>query len=99
VESITILANKEEQNSLPPSEQAAVAPLIQIGQQSFNRDEALEVALVVLECLSLEMLSPEAMALAFISAGKKMPDHTELIIALYQKANQIRKGNPISGMF
>lgn len=90
---------KREQNSVQPSERAVAPHSIQIGEQSYSRDEALEVALVLLEHLCHQMLSPDAMSIAFITARNRMPEHEELIQALYERANQIRKGNTLSGMF
>jgi hypothetical protein len=88
------------QSGVPRSERDA-APLcsIQIGSESYNRDEALKASLVVLECLCQEMLSPEAMFMAFHRARARMPQHAELIEALHDRACQIRKGNFMSGMF
>ena len=91
--------DKRGRSSVQPSEQAVVAHSIRIGEQSFNKDDALEVALMLLKHMSHQMLSPDAMSLAFMGAKREMPEHTELIIALHGRACQIRKGNKLSGMF
>lgn len=90
---------KREQELAQHSEQAVVPHLIQIGEQYFNKDEVLEAAIVLLRHMSHQMLSPDAMYIAFMGAKNEMPQYAELIAALFEGANKLRKGNRLSGMF
>ena len=99
MDNMTTSASKREQNSVQPSERAVAPHSILIGEQSYNRDDALAVMLVLLEHLCHEMLNPDAMSIAFVTAKNRMPEHAELIQALHERANQIRGKNTLSGMF
>lgn len=97
--SMNTSVDKGEQSLPQPSELAVAVPSIQIGEQSYSKETALEVALVLLECVCHQMLSPDAMAIAFMTASKRMPEHVELIVALHGMANRIWKSNELSGIF
>ena len=62
-------------------------------------EEALKVAVVLVGCLSAEMLSPESLELAFIRAARLCGGKEEVLRRVWADADRIRQSNPLSGMF
>jgi hypothetical protein len=106
VETMTQSLKTLPQNSLLRSEQDAVQISTPTGEKkNYKAEDALDVALIVIDSLCREMYSPDSMYLAFSAAFSRRPphiceeDYQELIVRVAERAEKIRKSNPISGMF
>lgn len=88
----------------PTSGQDAALALIPI-EGRYSTQDALRVSVIVLYCLMSETLSPEVLAIAKWKVSKRRPsniaeeDYKRLVEAIFGAAENIRKGNPMSGMF
>lgn len=66
---------------------------------------ALDVALIVIDSLCREMYSQDQMFLAFSIAARKKPkhisdkDYEKIINMVAQRAEKLRKSNPMSCLF
>ena len=87
------------------SEQDVARNSIQLGNKSYNTDDALKVALIIIECFSREVLSPDVLQIVKCRVVKMRPDnisetdYCHLITSIFTRADMIRKSNTISGMF
>lgn len=90
----------------PPLEQDVVQILTKTEEKRpYKVEDALDVALIVIDSLCREIYSPDSMYLAFSAALSRRPEHIseedfkEIIIRVSDRAEKIRKKNPMSTMF
>jgi hypothetical protein len=84
----------------------AVAPhsLTQTGKE-YSAEDKLGAALVILDAMSSELLSPDALYLAYSKALRKVPNDMDpaqwksLVVIIFRAIDAKRRQNPISGMF
>lgn len=74
-------------------------------EKSYKVEDALDVALIVIDSLCREMYSQDSLLLAFYAAQSRKPEHineddyNELILRVAERAEKLRKSNPISTLF
>ena len=106
METTTQSSQIQHQNSLQLSEQGAVQTSTHTEEKkSYKAEDALEVALIIIDSLCREMYSFDSMYLAFSAArGRRPPhiseeDYERLILNIAERADTIRRSNPIASMF
>ena len=73
--------------------------------REYTTEDALDIALIIIGCLSREMPSPDARTLAKLLVLRCRPsniveeDYREIVERIFNTSGKIAKGNPISGMF
>jgi hypothetical protein len=95
---------RDQNFPLPLGQAAAVRSLTMIGKK-YSTETALKVALIVIECMSKEMLSPDAVCMAMYRAKNKKPeeiselDYNAMIGSIQIIIISGSKKNPLSGLF
>ena len=95
----------QKQNSLPPSEQDAVVHYSMTIGRRYSTETALKAALVIIECMAREMLSPDSVYLALLSARAKKPaemnaqDYQDFLQQIAEQLDRSRQKNIMSRMF
>ena len=96
----------QPQNFPLPSEQDAVQTSTPTEEKSsYKLEDALDVALIVIDSLCRELHSFDSRYLAFTAAASRRPSHIseedwqELITRLAERADRLRRSNPMSNLF
>lgn len=79
-------------------EQGAAALSIATGSGS-SLEETLVVAVTIIGCMAREMYNPDSLKLAFLQADRLCEGKREVIMSVWKAADNVRRGNPLSGMF
>ena len=85
------------QNGVQPLEQDVVAR--STVTDSASLEEKLFVAVVLIGCMAQQLLSPDAMALAFLQAKSLCKEHEETLNVVWLAADKMRRSNPASCLF
>ena len=92
----------QDHSIIPPLEQDVVPNLIQIGKKSYKLEDALKASFAIIGGLCSEILSGDVLTLAMYAALKYKPEnmteenYKELIKAVFEQAEKIRKSNPLA---
>lgn len=104
-QSTNILKHNQAGKSLLPLEQDVAAGSATQQEIIYSAEQALEVALLIIEALSSVMLSADKMFLAFNKVLHHKPDwidedsYYNLLNRILNETDQVRKRNPMSRMF
>jgi len=106
VESLTTSKPSQDGKPVLPLEQDAAHRLVTLdGLKQYGAEEALQVAIILLESAFRAILSPDSLAIVFMEAQHRRPEnidedtYNKLMLLLIKRADNLRRSNTLSGMF